>query len=237
MSASVVFASLPSVLAPVDAAIVCVTGADGARAGCGGLGAEGVMGSAPGIGGTDETRSRAGGVGVTGLVELGLFVQASSSKPDVAAEFDLGGDCTSEMVAVGTVGAAVGLVTSGVVERAICSEAVEMASRSTAPGAVLPDLLGVGRPLRAFLSWPPGPVNKLGGPGLGVVRAEVDGSSPPRRLTSGEVALTVGFGRRASMALLTRIISPSRKPNVRKVPSEISSRIDSSILSRSKEEA
>ncbi len=116
------------------------------------MGAEGVVGSAPGRGGTDGTRSSAGGVGVTGLVELGLFVQASSSKPEAEAVFDLGGDCTCEMVVVGMVGAAVGLATSGVVERAICSEAVEMASRPTAPGAVLPDLLGVGRPLRAFLS-------------------------------------------------------------------------------------
>jgi len=40
------------------------------------------------------------------------------------------------------------------------------------------DFLGAGHPLRAFLNWPPGPVNRLGGPGLGVVRAEVDGSSP-----------------------------------------------------------
>src|SRR6267154_3432521 len=131
MSASVVFASPPPLLATVNApdAVVCVTGADGARAGCGGVGAEGVVESAPGRGGTDGTRSMVGGVGVTGLVELGLFVQASSSKPDVAAEFDLGGDCTCEMVVVGTVGAATGLVTSGVVERAICSEAVEKASR------------------------------------------------------------------------------------------------------------
>src|SRR6266478_5797042 len=140
ISASVVFASPP----PVED-VVCVTGADGARGGCGGVG------SAPGIGGTDGMRSGAVGVGVMGLVELGLFVQASSSKPDVAAEFDLCGDCTCEMVVVGIVGAAVGLVTSGVDERAICSEAVEKASRSTAPGAVLPDLPGVGRPLRAFL--------------------------------------------------------------------------------------
>lgn len=87
-----------------------------------------------------------------GLVELGLFVQASSSKPELAAEFDLDGGCTCEMVVPETFGADIGLVTSGVDERAICTEAVEMASRSTAPGAVLPDLLGVGRPLRAFLS-------------------------------------------------------------------------------------
>jgi hypothetical protein len=110
------------------------------------------MGSAPGIGGTDGTRSKMGGVGVMGLVELGLFVQASSSKPDMAAEFDLGGACTCEVMLVVTVGAETGLVTSGVDERAICSEAVEMASRSTALGAVLLVLLGVGRPLRAFLS-------------------------------------------------------------------------------------
>jgi hypothetical protein len=89
-----------------------------------------------------------------GLVELGLFVHASSSKPDAAAEFDLAGACTGEvvMVVLAMVGAAVGVDVRGVLERAICSEAVEMALRSTAPGAVLPDLLGVGRPLRAFLS-------------------------------------------------------------------------------------
>jgi hypothetical protein len=55
------------------------------------VGATGVMGSPPGRGGTDGTRSRIGGVGATGLVELGLFVHASSSKPDAAAEFDLEG--------------------------------------------------------------------------------------------------------------------------------------------------
>jgi hypothetical protein len=91
------------------------------------------------------------------LVELGLFVHASSSKPDGTAEFDLAGACTDEaavvvVVVVVTFGAVVGEAMSGVVERAICSEAVEMALISTAPGAVLPVLLGVGRPLRAFLS-------------------------------------------------------------------------------------
>jgi hypothetical protein len=92
-----------------------------------------------------------GGVGATGLVELGLFVHASSSKPDAAAEFDLEGAWTGEVV-TGGAAAGVVVVVSGVVERAICSETDEMAPRSTAPGAVLPDLLGVGRPLRAFLS-------------------------------------------------------------------------------------
>ena len=157
MSDSVVFAKP----APVDDA-VCVAGAEGARGGWGGVGAAGVMGSPPGIGGTDGTRSGMGGVGATGLVELGLFVHASSSKPDAAAEFDLAGACTGEVVVVVLVmvgavigvevGPVVGVDVSGVPERAICSEAVEMALRPTAPGAVLPDLLGVGRPLRAFLS-------------------------------------------------------------------------------------
>ena len=92
-------------LACVDAAgaVVCVTGTDDARAGHGGVRAEGAVGSAPGRGGTDGTagtRSGVGDVEVTGLVELlGLFVQALSLKPDAAAEFDLGGngDCTCEM--------------------------------------------------------------------------------------------------------------------------------------------
>jgi len=52
-----------------------------------------------------------------GFVELGRFVHASSSKPDAAAELDLGGGtCTGEAAGAGV---AVGLVTSGVVERAI----------------------------------------------------------------------------------------------------------------------
>ena len=153
MSASVVFASPPPVPVPVPAEdAACVTGADGARGG-GERAKE--AGSAPGMGGTDGTRSGMGGVGATGLVELGLFVHASSSKPDaMAAEFDLEGTCWTGEVVVATAGAAAGevVVVSGVVERAICSETEEMAPRSTAPGVVLPDLLGVGRPLRAFLS-------------------------------------------------------------------------------------
>ena len=197
------------------------------------MGAEGPTENAPGRGGTDGMRSGTGGVGATGLVELGLFVHASSSKPDGAVEFDLDGTCTGEVMVAG---AAVGLATSGVVERAICSDAVEMEAISTTPAALLLDLLGVGRPLRALLSWPPGPVNRLGGPGLGVVRAGVGASSPLRRFTSEEAGFA-GFGRRASIALVTRMMSPSRRPRVRRVPSEISGRIDSSILSRSKADA
>jgi hypothetical protein len=153
MSASVVL-DRPAPLAPEPVDVACATGAEGARGGCAGAVTEDEAGSAPGSGGTDGTRSGAGGVGATGFVELGLFVHASSSKPDAAAaEFDLDGACTGEVVlAAAVVGPAVGLATSGVVERAICSEAVEIAPRSTLPGIVPPDLLGVGRPLRAFLS-------------------------------------------------------------------------------------
>src|SRR6266702_541497 len=228
MSASV-FASPPPALA-LEGVVAAswVAGADGARGGCGGEAGES---AAPRRAGTDGARSGIGGVGATGLVELGRFVHASSSKP----ELDLGGGNSAGEAARG--GGAVGLVTSGVVERAICSDAVEMAVRSTAPGAVLPVLLGVGRPLRAFLSCPPGPVNRLGAPGLGVARAGVPASSPPRRFTSEDAGFAGGFGRRASIALATRMMSPARRPSVRRVPSEISGKIASSILSRSKEEA
>ena len=91
-----------------------------------------MVGRPPGIGGTDGTRSGTGGVGAIGLVELGLFVHASSSKPDRTAGFDLTGACTSEVavvVVVTTFGAVIEVAMSGVVERVICSEAVEMALR------------------------------------------------------------------------------------------------------------
>ena len=125
MSASVIFDSPPPVPEPVDA--TCVTGAEGAHGGC-----DGVVGSAPGIGGRDGTRSGTGGVGTTGLVELSLFVHVSSSKPDGMAGFDLAGPCTGEVAVmmVVTFGAVVEVAISGVVERAICSEAMEMALRS-----------------------------------------------------------------------------------------------------------
>jgi len=65
------------------------------------------------------------------LVELGLFVHTSESKPDGTAGFDLAGACTGEVavVVVVTFGAVVEVAMSGVVERAICSEAMEMALR------------------------------------------------------------------------------------------------------------
>jgi len=72
-----------------------------------------------------------GGVGTTGLVELGLFIHALELKPDGTAGFDLTGACTGEVavVVVVTFSAVVEVAMSGVVEHAICSEAMEMALR------------------------------------------------------------------------------------------------------------
>jgi hypothetical protein len=72
-----------------------------------------------------------GGIGMTGLVELSLFVHVSESKPDGTAGFDLAGACTGKVavVVVVTFGAVVEVAMSGVVECAICSEAMEMALR------------------------------------------------------------------------------------------------------------
>jgi len=66
-----------------------------------------------------------------GLVELSLFVHMSSSKPDGTAGFDLAGPCTGKVavVVVVTFGAVVEVAMSGVIEQAICSEAMEMALR------------------------------------------------------------------------------------------------------------
>ena len=155
---------------------------DGACGGCGNVRARAARGKSDAAGrvATGGARSGIGGVGATGVVELGRFVHASSSKP-VVAELDLGGGPGAGEVT--RAGGAVGLIMSGVDELAICSDAVEMAVRSTAPG-VLPALFGVGRPLRTFLSCPLGPVNRLGGPGLAVARAGAPASSPLREFTS-----------------------------------------------------
>jgi hypothetical protein len=126
VSVSVVFDSPPLVPEPVDA--TCITRAEGACGGC-----DGVVGSAPGIGGRDGTHSGMEGIGTTDLVKLGLFVHASSSKPDRTAGFNLTGACTSEVAVVVVVtmfSAVVEVAMSGVVECAICSEAMEMALRS-----------------------------------------------------------------------------------------------------------
>ena len=81
----------------------------------GGGGAGGGVG-ATGAGGAEGARAAAGaGVGVRGFVELGLFVQASSSKPlaGILTELDRAGGLTG----AGLVEEPVGLATVGVPER------------------------------------------------------------------------------------------------------------------------
>jgi hypothetical protein len=111
MSASVVFDSPLLVLELVDA--TCITGAEGTHGSC-----DGVVGSAPGIGGRDGMCSGMGGVGTIGLIELSLFVHTSLSKPDGMAGFDLTGTCTSKVAVVVVVmfGAVVEVAISSVVE-------------------------------------------------------------------------------------------------------------------------
>ncbi len=127
MSTSIILDSPPLVPELVDA--TCITGAEGARRGC-----DGVVGSAPEIGGRDGMRSGTGGVGTTGLVKLSLFVHASLSKPDGMARFNLAGTCTGEVevvvVVVVTFSTVVEVAMSGIFKRVICSKAVEMALRS-----------------------------------------------------------------------------------------------------------
>ena len=92
-----------------------------------------VVGSAPGIGGRDGMHSGMEGIGTMDLVELGLFIHALSLKPDGTARFDLAGTCTSKVavvVVVTTFSTVVEVAMSGIVECAICSEAIEMALRS-----------------------------------------------------------------------------------------------------------
>ena len=90
-------------------------GAEAVGAGGGG-GAGGGVG-ATGAGGAEGARAAGAGagVGVRGLVELGLFVQASSSKPlaGILTELDRAGGLTG----AGLVEEPVGLATVGVPER------------------------------------------------------------------------------------------------------------------------
>ena len=89
-------------------------GAEGVGAGGAG-GAGGGVGAA-GAGGAEGARTAGGaGVGVRGFVELGLFVQASSSKPlaGILTELDRAGGLTG----AGLVEEPVGLATVGVPER------------------------------------------------------------------------------------------------------------------------
>ena len=94
-------------------------------------------------------------MGVSGLVELGRFVQASSSKPP-----GIGG---TEPVLVGPCdGDNKGLNNAGEPVLLIVSEAFEIAFASTLVGGN--DLLGVGRPLLCvlFFRTPLGPENRFG---------------------------------------------------------------------------
>lgn len=90
MSASVVLAKFAGLSLDVGADAAAGTGGAGVGGAAGGAGA------AAWGGGADGARAGAaiGGVGAIGLVELGRFVHASSSKPlDLVAraELDLGG--------------------------------------------------------------------------------------------------------------------------------------------------
>lgn len=95
-------------------------------------------GSADGCGGTEAVRGcwiGEVGVGVSGLAELGRFVQASSSNP-------LDGGGTEPAL---TDGDDMGLSNEGDPVLLIVSEALEIAFASTLVGGIV--LLGVGRPL------------------------------------------------------------------------------------------
>ena len=84
--------------------------------GAGGAGVAGGGVGAAGAGGAEGARTAGGaGVGVRGFVELGLFVQASSSKPlaGILTELDRAGGLTG----AGLVEEPVGLATVGVPER------------------------------------------------------------------------------------------------------------------------
>lgn len=120
-------------------------GAGGAAGavGAGGAGVDCARGGAVVGGGADGARGAVtGGEGAIGLVELGRFVQASSSNPlsagggGLTTELDLAGGCTGgEEVDIRP-----GLVAWGELVRRILSDAVEIALRSTLAGGRL--LLG-----------------------------------------------------------------------------------------------
>jgi hypothetical protein len=104
--------------------------------------AEAAGGSAAGCGGAEAVRGGCWtggvGVGVSGLAELGRFVQASSSNPP-----GIGG---TEPALVGPWdGDDAGLNSDGEAVLLIVSDAFEIAPTSTLAGGS--DLLGVGRPL------------------------------------------------------------------------------------------
>jgi len=125
--------------------------------------------------------------------------------------------------------------------RSIGSGVVGMALMSTLSRGRL--FVVWGRPRLCF-NTPPGPAKRFGGGALGAFPVSSawrrSASSLSRRICSS--TWTLGFsklsvGLRFSMALRTLIISPSRSPRERIVPSVMSASSVSSILSRSKDDA
>jgi hypothetical protein len=96
-------------------------------------------------------------------------------------------------------------------------------------------LLGCGLPRRGFRA-PPGCVKRLGGG----FRALFDSSACSCLAYSASRATWAwvdGLGFRCDIALVTRMMSPSRSPKERIVASVISGKMDSSILSLSNDDA
>jgi hypothetical protein len=148
--------------------------------------------------------------GVIGFVRT---VQASSSNPPAAgaAELDLGGGATAGVEEGRTPGCA------------DCGELEDwtgspIALKSTVFGGRL--LLGSGLRRRVAFNPPPGSVKSWGAV-LGAPFSSTEGC----------------LGFRKAMALVTLMMSPSRKPRERIVASVMSGRMASSILSRSNEAA
>jgi hypothetical protein len=111
----------------------------------------------------------------------------------------------------------------------IVSEAFEIAFASTLVGGNV--LLGVGRPLLwvLFLSTPFGPANRFGAGDL----FDPEFSSSCNLLANSSSFVTwvessfggTLFGLEVSICFMTLMISPSRRPNERMVPSVISPKI------------
>ena len=193
------------------------------------------------IAGAGGAGGAGGGCGVAwvdaGFVELGRFVQASSSNPLITgtAEVDRDGTWIGEVTRD-----VVGLPT-----RLICSDALAMEFKSTADGGVL--LLGCGLPRRVlFFSCPPGPAaNRLGagdevvllGPPFSSCCSCI-ASSASRFICSSSAASVFGVVPVFwAMAFVTRMMSPSRRPRDLMVCGVMSGNRDASILSRSNDAA
>lgn len=162
-------------------------------------------------GGAEGAREGWAGGGVAtagGLVELGLLVHASSSKPD---------DFASAELLRGGVPDFVGLSKAGEPERGIWSEAASNEMRSTVVDVLD---LGVGLPRRGALSSPLEEANRLGGGVLSFCSARAISSS--FLICSCRESFLANF---SLIIFVTRIMSPSRRPRERMVTSVISGRM------------